>query len=60
MAFANVYIHFRMWTGIRNPRVTDPDKDVTKVRDPCESGSTTLNVGIGIDSGLWVELGSGF
>jgi hypothetical protein len=35
------------WTQIRirNPRVTDPDPDPTKVTDPCGSGSTTLNVG---------------
>jgi hypothetical protein len=31
-----------------------------KGRDPCGSGSTTLNVGIGIESWLWFELGSGF
>jgi hypothetical protein len=23
--FDNVYIHFQIWTRIRNPRVTDPD-----------------------------------
>jgi hypothetical protein len=38
----------------------NPDPDVTKVRNPCGSGSTTLNVGIGIESGIWFELGSGF
>jgi hypothetical protein len=25
MVFVNVYIHFRIWTRIRNPRVKDPD-----------------------------------
>jgi hypothetical protein len=40
MVFANFYIHFRLWTRIRNPRVTDPDP--AKVPDPCGSGSTTL------------------
>jgi hypothetical protein len=33
--FANVYIYFRIWTRIRNPRVTDPDPRNS-------SGSTTL------------------
>jgi hypothetical protein len=41
MVFVDVYIHFRIWTRIRNPRVTDPGP--TKVTDPCGSGSTTLN-----------------
>jgi hypothetical protein len=40
MVFVNVYILFRIWTRIRNPRVTDPDPK--KVPDPCGSGSTTL------------------
>jgi hypothetical protein len=40
MVFVNVYIHFRILTRIRNPRVTDPDP--AKVPDPCGSGSTTL------------------
>jgi hypothetical protein len=40
MVFVNVYIHFRIWTQIRNPRVTDTDP--AKVPDPCGSGSTTL------------------
>jgi hypothetical protein len=40
MVFVNVYIHFRISTRIRNPRVTDPDP--AKVPDPCGSGSTTL------------------
>jgi hypothetical protein len=40
IVFVNVYIHFRIWTRIRNPRVTDPDP--AKVPDPCGSGSTTL------------------
>jgi hypothetical protein len=25
LVFVNFYIHFRMWTWIRNPRVMDPD-----------------------------------
>jgi hypothetical protein len=25
MVFVNANIHFRIWTRIRNPRVTDPD-----------------------------------
>jgi hypothetical protein len=37
MVFVNVYIHFRIWTRIRIPRVTDPDP-----ANPCGSGSTTL------------------
>jgi hypothetical protein len=40
MFFVNVYIHFRVWTWIRNPRVKDPD--LAKVTDPGGSGSTTL------------------
>jgi hypothetical protein len=40
MVFVNVYIHFRIWIRIRNPRVTDPDP--AKVPDPCGSRSTTL------------------
>jgi hypothetical protein len=42
MVFVNVYIHFRIWTRIRNPRVRDPDP--AKVPHPCRSGSgsTTL------------------
>jgi hypothetical protein len=32
MVFVYVYIHFRIWTRIRNPRVTDPDP--AKVPDP--------------------------
>jgi hypothetical protein len=40
MVFANVYFHFRIWTRIRNPRVTNLDP--AKVPDPCGSGSTTL------------------
>jgi hypothetical protein len=35
--FVDVYIHFRIWIRIRNPRVTDPDP--AKVPDPCRSGS---------------------
>jgi hypothetical protein len=40
--FDNVYLHFQIWTRIRNPRVTDPDP--AKVPDPCgsRSVSTTL------------------
>jgi hypothetical protein len=38
MVFVNVYIHFRIWTRIRNSRVSDP----AKVPDPSGSGSTTL------------------
>jgi hypothetical protein len=41
MVFCNVHIHFRIWTRIRNPLVTDPDP--AKVPDPCGSGSTTLD-----------------
>jgi hypothetical protein len=40
MVFVDVSIHFRTWTRIRNPRVTDPDP--AKVPDPCGSGSPTL------------------
>jgi hypothetical protein len=40
MVFVNVHIHFRIWSRIRNPRVTD--QVPAKVPDPCESGSTTL------------------
>jgi hypothetical protein len=42
MVFVSVYIHFRIWIRIRNPRVTDTDP--AKVPDPCGSGSgsTTL------------------
>jgi hypothetical protein len=40
MVFVNVYILFRIWNLIRNPRVTDPDP--AKVPDPSGSGSTTL------------------
>jgi hypothetical protein len=40
MVFVNVYIYFRIWTRIWNPRVTDPEP--AKVPDPCRSGSTTL------------------
>jgi hypothetical protein len=44
MDFVNVYIHFQIWTRIRNPRVRDPAP--AKVPDPCGSrsgsGSTTL------------------
>jgi hypothetical protein len=32
MVFVNVYIHFRIWTRIRNPQVTDPNP--LKVPDP--------------------------
>jgi hypothetical protein len=32
MVFVNVHNHFRIWTRIRNPRVTDPDP--AKVPDP--------------------------
>jgi hypothetical protein len=42
MVFVNVYIHFRIWTRIRNPRVTDPEK----FPDPCRSGSTTLVINV--------------
>jgi hypothetical protein len=44
MIFVTVHIHFRIWTRIRNPRVTDPvpDPNPAKVPDPCGSGSTTL------------------
>jgi hypothetical protein len=41
MVFDDVSIHFRIWTRIKNPRVTDPDP--AKVSDPCGSGSTTLD-----------------
>jgi hypothetical protein len=34
MVFVHVYIHFRIWTRIRNPRVTDQDPDPAKVLDP--------------------------
>jgi hypothetical protein len=52
MVFCNVHIHFRIWTRIRNPRVTDPvpDPDPAKVPDPwgsgsgSGSGSTTLSI----------------
>jgi hypothetical protein len=37
--FVNVYIHFRIWTRIRNPRITDPDTAI--FTDSCGSGSTT-------------------
>jgi hypothetical protein len=40
MVIVYFYNHFRIWTRIRNPRVTDPDP--AKVPDPCGSGSTTL------------------
>jgi hypothetical protein len=42
MVFVHIYIHFRQWTRIRNPRVTDPDP--AKVKDPCgsESGSESF------------------
>jgi hypothetical protein len=40
MVFVNVYIHFRIWARIQNPRVMEPDP--AKVTDPCGSGSTTL------------------
>jgi hypothetical protein len=40
MVFVYVYIHFWIWTRIRNPGVTDPDP--AKVSDTCGSGSTTL------------------
>jgi hypothetical protein len=40
MVFVDVYIYFRIWTRVRNPRVTDPDP--AKVPYPCGSGSTTL------------------
>jgi hypothetical protein len=45
MVFVYVHIHFRIWTRIRNPRVTDPVPDPAKVPDPCGSGSgsTTLD-----------------
>jgi hypothetical protein len=41
MVFVDVSIHFRIWTRIWNPRVTDPDP--AKVPDPCGSGSTALS-----------------
>jgi hypothetical protein len=34
MVFVNVYIHFRIWTRIRNPRVTDPDPAKDPAPDP--------------------------
>jgi hypothetical protein len=40
IGFVNVYIHFRIWTRIRNSRVTDPG--LAKVTDSYGSGSTTL------------------
>jgi hypothetical protein len=40
MVFRTVYIHFRIRTRIRNPRVKDTD--LAKVPDPCGSESTTL------------------
>jgi hypothetical protein len=39
MVFVNVHIHFRIWTRIRIPRVTDTVPDPAKVPDPCGSGS---------------------
>jgi hypothetical protein len=47
MVFVDVYIHFRIWIRIRNPRVTDPDQK--KVPDPWGSGSisTTVQHGCG-------------
>jgi hypothetical protein len=47
MVFVNCYIHLRIWTRIRNPRVTDPDP--AEVPDPCGSGSTTQVLGINSD-----------
>jgi hypothetical protein len=48
MVFVNVHTHFRMWTRIQNPQVTDPVPDPATVPDPCRSGSgsgsTTLLV----------------
>jgi hypothetical protein len=32
MVFVNVYIHFRIWTRIRNPRVTDPQHWFTLIK----------------------------
>jgi hypothetical protein len=41
MVIVDVHIHFRIWTRIRNPRVTDPVPDPTKTLDPCGSGSAS-------------------
>jgi hypothetical protein len=48
MVFVNVHINFRIWTWIRNPRVTD----TAKVPDPCGSGSTTLPAGEARDESI--------
>jgi hypothetical protein len=42
MVFVNVYIHFQIWTRIRNPRITD--RDLAKVPDLFGSGSTSLQI----------------
>jgi hypothetical protein len=44
VVFVNVYIHFRIWTRIRNTRVTDPDPEHSSYgsRSGKSSGSTTL------------------
>jgi hypothetical protein len=64
MVFVNVHIHFRLWTRIRNPRVTDPVPDPAKVPDPCGSvsGSRTLCLTAGCSSSrillpvLWIRI----
>jgi hypothetical protein len=50
MVFVNVYIHFRIWSRIRLPRVMDPDP--AKVPDPCgyRAVSTTLLTEIYIEA----------
>jgi hypothetical protein len=42
IVFVNVYIQFRIWIRIRNPRFMDLHP--AKVTDPCGSRSTTLSL----------------
>jgi hypothetical protein len=47
MVFVNVYIHFRIWTRIRNPRVTDPakatlNKTMRPIQTPQKAKETQL------------------